>query len=287
MGSRAAAARTSSTAAGRRSRRVPAHRRTACWRGNGRARPSASRPLAKRERLQVIAVRLDAGGRAELDRRIAGEHWCTGVDDMAEEYDPAEAKRGRAGHGTRPGRRLSGIRTCLARRIASSAGAARLWPVPGWNPVRPSWPAARRGRRARGGGGNGARGLSPGRDCLGSPPADGLAAVARPAGPGASWLLLDQRDSTSLKMGNRRMVPWLSASGTTTPSSPPGALGRPAPDSRAAAGSACTVAAGASRPGRAGRPPVGPSARVHRPGREPSRHAARRPGDRVRRRSNG
>src|SRR5580693_10638978 len=115
-------------------------------RGRGPVRPGL---LAERERLQVVAVLLDDGGRTDLDRWIARKHRRTSVDDVAEEYDPAEAERGGARHdagldgsvtrirtrlvrqdsllrGTRsgPGRRRAGIRS-TRRGPRQPAGSAR------------------------------------------------------------------------------------------------------------------------------------------------------------------
>jgi hypothetical protein len=59
------------------------------WRGP--VRPGL---LGDRERLQVVAIAFDGGGRADLHRRIAGEHRCALVQDVAEEDDLSEAERG-------------------------------------------------------------------------------------------------------------------------------------------------------------------------------------------------
>src|SRR5580704_2670582 len=82
-------------------------------RGRGPVRPGL---LAERERLQVVAVLLDDGGRTDLDRRIAREHRRASVDDVAEEYDPAEAERGGARHDAWLDRMVTQIRIRLVRR---------------------------------------------------------------------------------------------------------------------------------------------------------------------------
>src|ERR1700732_1465123 len=89
-------------------------------RGRGPVRPGL---LAERERLQVVAVLLDDGGRTDLDRRIAGEHRRASVDDVAEEYARAEAERGGARHDTRSSRRVTYIRIRLVRLDSPLRGA--------------------------------------------------------------------------------------------------------------------------------------------------------------------
>src|SRR5580704_9657929 len=108
-------------------------------RGRGPVRPGL---LAERERLQVVAVLLDDGGRTDLDRWIAREHRRASVDDVAEEYDPAEAERGGARHDARLGRWVTRIRTRLVRRD-SPLREARSGPGPRVAGIRGLPPAAR------------------------------------------------------------------------------------------------------------------------------------------------
>src|SRR5260370_17056325 len=108
-------------------------------RGRGPVRPGL---LAERERLQVVAVLLDDGGRTYLDRRIAGEHRRASVDDMAEEYDPAEAERGGARHDAGLDRRVTRIRTRLVRQD-SLLREARSGPGQGGAGIRPAPSAPR------------------------------------------------------------------------------------------------------------------------------------------------
>ena len=68
-------------------------------RGEMRGRgPVRARLLAGHQGLQVVAVPLDRGGRADLDRRVTGEGGAAGRDHMAEEDNSGEAERG----GTEP-----------------------------------------------------------------------------------------------------------------------------------------------------------------------------------------
>jgi hypothetical protein len=54
--------------------------------------------LADRERLQVVAIALDRGGRVNPDRRVTGKDRHSIVDDVAEEYDLGEPERGSGRH---------------------------------------------------------------------------------------------------------------------------------------------------------------------------------------------
>ena len=63
-------------------------------RGRG---PVRARLLAGHQGLQVVAVPLDRGGRADLDRRVTGEGGAAGRDHMAEEDNSGEAERGGTG----------------------------------------------------------------------------------------------------------------------------------------------------------------------------------------------
>src|SRR5690349_14259610 len=53
--------------------------------------------LAGHQGLHVVAVPLDRGGRADLDRRVTGEGGPAGRDHMAEEDTSGEAERGGTG----------------------------------------------------------------------------------------------------------------------------------------------------------------------------------------------
>ena len=67
-------------------------------RGEVRGRgPVRARLLAGHQGLQVVAVPLDRGGRADLDRRVTGEGGAAGRDHMAEEDNSGEAERGGTG----------------------------------------------------------------------------------------------------------------------------------------------------------------------------------------------
>jgi hypothetical protein len=100
----------------------------------GRRGPVRPGLLADRERLQVVAVLVQGGGRADLDRRITGEHRCALVDDVAEEDDPAEAERSRV-HDARSGLVWAGVRVVRGRGPALAGAGARAsrprWRTPG------------------------------------------------------------------------------------------------------------------------------------------------------------
>ena len=67
-------------------------------RGEVRGRgPVRARLLAGHQGLQVVAVPLDRGGRADLDRRVTGEGGAADRDHMAEEDNSGEAERGGTG----------------------------------------------------------------------------------------------------------------------------------------------------------------------------------------------
>jgi hypothetical protein len=59
--------------------------------------PVRTRLLAGHQGLQVVAVPLDRGGRADLDRRVTREGGAAGRDHMAEEDNSGEAERGGMG----------------------------------------------------------------------------------------------------------------------------------------------------------------------------------------------
>jgi hypothetical protein len=86
-----ASARTSSTTAGKK--KSPGSRSSAAawpaWEMRGRG-PVGPGLLAGDERLHVVAVRRDHGGRADLDRRVAGEYRVACPDHVAKEDDPGE-----------------------------------------------------------------------------------------------------------------------------------------------------------------------------------------------------
>src|SRR3984957_12340162 len=234
-------------------------------RGCGPVRPGL---LAERERLQVVAVLLDDGGRADLDRRIAGEYRRARVDDVAEEYHPAKAERGSARHGTGGDRTVTRIRIRLVR-------------------------SARRGPRYPGGPTR--RGAEPER-CE-RPESQPLAAwvARRSAGrsprPSRPDRVPHGRQGTNVARRRRR---W--ATDAWSPGSPPAARIRrgprprrrgarrgarwPARPARWPAGCAPTSPYGAG-------PPVGPPAPTRRPARWPRRAACLRDGRDRRCRSSG
>ena len=149
------------------------------------------------------------------------------------------ALRSRGGCGPGYGQRprsglvlLTGTRLFGGRGPALAARGARALRRAGWR-TRDGARALGRGRRAPG---------QPGRRRAGRRRAGRRRAGRRLAGrrrgaggPAASRPPLDQRDSTSSKMGGPGVLAWLSACGKTTPTSPLGMSGRAEPESRTAA----------------------------------------------------